>query len=479
LSFNAAGYPLNPEGVLRSLDLLLDDVGLPRVLHEVVVGLLEPEPEQRWTPERALAALEAVQGLSSTPPVRVEMGGIPDRDPPPDELRTQTAETVRRIAAYLEAVPDYTRRDRLWPASAEVFLTNPVGMQFGAAGPAWFLHRATGRIPEPALRWIVDAARREALPPSLYNGLGGAALLLLETERNEEARELLDRADPRLAMALPELYHGTAGWGLTHLHFWRRTGNDLHLQRAVEAGEHLLRTAHSDPAGAYWENEAGHAVHGLGHGQAGVALFLTYLNAAAPGTEWLALARKALDFEFAHAERIDGRLLWIERRGLSVGPRLPHVRYGSAGVGTAALRYWAATGDDRFRRLADECAHAVANRHSNKLWQDYGLAGYGEYLLDLYCFTGEERYLNNAWHLVPAILAARIERPRGIAFAGLDHLRICCDFGMGMAGIGTFLHRLLDPSVPRLLMADDLLRSRETRAEPETAEASPAEAVPA
>jgi tRNA A-37 threonylcarbamoyl transferase component Bud32 len=479
LSFNAAGYPLNPGGVLRSLDLLLDDVGLPRVFHDVVVGLLEPDPERRWTPERALAALDAVQGLSTTPPAVVESGGIPDREPPSEALRAEAAEAVRGIVRYLEAVPDYTRRDRLWPASAEVFLTNPVGVQFGAAGPAWFLHRATGRAPEGALRWIADAARRQAVPPSLYNGLGGAALLLLESGKADEAHALLGRADARLAMALPELYHGAAGWGLTHLHFWRRTGEARHLERAVEAGEHLLRTAQSDPAGAYWENDAGHAVHGLGHGQAGVALFLTCLNAAAPGSEWLALAEKALDFEFAHAERIDGRLLWIERRGLKVGPRLPHMRYGSAGVGTAALRYWLATGDDRFRRLADECAHAVANRHSNKLWQDYGLAGYGEYLLDLHRFTGDARYLDNAWHLVPAILAARIERPQGVAFAGLEHLRICCDFGMGTAGIGSFLHRLLHPSVPRLLLADELLRPEAAEVEPKAAEATPAAGVPA
>jgi hypothetical protein len=99
----------------------------------------------------------------------------------------------------------------------------------------------------------------------------------------------------------------------------------------------------------------------------------------------------------------------------------------------------------------------VAIRHTNKLWLNYGLSGFGEYLLDMYRLMGERRYLNTAFHLAEAILPHRIEKPEGIAFAAEELFRISCDLGGGSAGIGLFLHRLLRPEQPRFLMLDELL----------------------
>jgi len=223
-------------------------------------------------------------------------------------------------------------------------------------------------------------------------------------------------------------------------------------------GDFLLESARTDDAGAYWDLDG--LIHfGYGHGGSGIAVFLDYLYAAAGDERYLALAGRALDYEMANHERIERRVIWYSFKGARVSsPKSPHMRHGTAGVGTALIRHYALTGEQRYREFVEVCAYTVADRFTNKLWFDYGLSGYGEFLLDMYQFTGEERYLNNCFYLAEAILPHRMPKNGGYAFLGGDMLRIECDFGMGSAGIGLFLHRLLHPETSRFLMLDDLLR---------------------
>jgi hypothetical protein len=75
----------------------------------------------------------------------------------------------------------------------------------------------------------------------------------------------------------------------------------------------------------------------------------------------------------------------------------------------------------------------------------------------MYQLLGEEEYLNDAFHHAEGLLPYRVTEGRGTAFPGTNMFRICSDFGEGTAGIGLFLHRLLNPATPRLLMLDHLL----------------------
>lgn len=349
----------------------------------------------------------------------------------------------------------------MWPANPEVFRTNPLGIQFGAAGIAFYLQCSTGRVPDAVIEWIRKGLRGHACPPSLYNGLAGVALLLLHAGYWEEAEAIMRTSLPRdLIYEDPSLYYGAAGWGMANLHFWHATRADRYLEQTQEVADHLLRTAGSDEHGLFW-NHRGIVNFGLGHGQSGVAIFLLSAHAALADKALLQAAERALNFELAHSKERDNVILWHEHRGVNAGPLLPYTRWGTAGVGAAALRMFAVTGDPRFRRIADRCAHTAAARNSNKFWQDFGLAGCGEFLLDMYRFLGDTNYLHNAYYIASGILPNRIDRTNGIAFAGRDQLRIACDFGMGSAGIGCFLHRLLNPKMPRLLFLDELLTSRE------------------
>jgi lantibiotic modifying enzyme len=276
----------------------------------------------------------------------------------------------------------------------------------------------------------------------------------------EEADRLLDVSKDRpLLLEDPGLYYGAAGWGLANLWFWARTGTDRFLSAAHDIGQHLLTSLRQDEHGVFWQYD-GKVPFGLGHGQSGIALFLTYLHAASANRAALDAAKGALQFELAHAEERENLLLWYQHGGVDSGPLLPYTRFGTAGFGAAALRYSCLSGDEQFLRISLRCAHAAAIRNSSKLWQDFGLAGFGELLLDFYQVTGDINYLNNAFHTASGILPSRITRAEGFAFAGYDHLRISCDVGMGSAGIGMFLHRLLNPQTSRLLFPDDLLAAK-------------------
>jgi lantibiotic modifying enzyme len=186
----------------------------------------------------------------------------------------------------------------------------------------------------------------------------------------------------------------------------------------------------------------GKIASGLSAGGAGIALFYTYLGAATGQERYLELARKALAFEFAQAIPSAGRLSWPVLAENRDGYSSPHVRFGSAGIGTAAVRLYACTGDPALREWAERCGDALTFRWTNKLWQDLGYAGWGETLLDLHAATGDERWRVHALRMGEAILAHRVPTRLGTAFPGGGLNRVASDYGMGASGIGLFLHRL-------------------------------------
>lgn len=451
LSFTASGLPLNREGILGGLALVLEDQGLPAELRTVVAGLLDPEPDTRWRPHQVLAALDEI-----APPPAGHTASVPRE--PDAALRAELAETLEGTAAYIRSRLDLERGDRLWPASGELFLTNPISLQFGAAGTGLFLLRAGGGLPGGVADWVVERARRIACPPALYTGLSGVALFLLEAGRPEEAAEIMALSDrPDEIHEVAGLHWGAAGWGLAALTFWRRTGERRWLDRALEVGERLIEDAREEPAGLCWPTPEEIPV-GLGFGGSGVAAFLTYLYAASPHAPFVEAAEKALEFELAEAQALNTKVLWYPRVGAKLdAPKSPHIRHGSAGVGAALLRFHALTGEPRYREWAERCAATCTQRTSNKLWYDYGMSGYGHFLVDMHRFLGEERYLNDAFHVATALLPHRMPREGGIAFPGAELIRISCDYGMGSAGIGEFLLRLLDPRAPHLFFPDEFL----------------------
>jgi len=139
---------------------------------------------------------------------------------------------------------------------------------------------------------------------------------------------------------------------------------------------------------------------------------------------------------------------------------------GSAGIGAVLIRHAQLTGDARRRQEAEMCFSACAGAYSNKIWQMQGLAGFGELVIDMFRFTGDERYLEVTREQARTIVRFAMPRPEGIALPGLELMRVSCDWGMGMAGTAMFLHRLLHPQLPRVLTLDPYFEALGCRSVP-------------
>jgi len=181
----------------------------------------------------------------------------------------------------------------------------------------------------------------------------------------------------------------------------------------------------------------------MGQGGAGISLFYTALGAATGDGRWWRVAREALEFEFSQVRRRSGYAWWPATGGTRrKSSQSPHVIFGTAGVGAAAIRLHACTGDPSLRQWAEECAHTLTFRWTNKLWQDMGYTGWGETFLDMHAATGDPRYRQHALRIAQVVLPSQVQTRYGTAFPGSGLSRVASDFGMGASGIALFLHRL-------------------------------------
>lgn len=458
ITYCAGGLELDREVIVdKKLKQVLSDLHLPIELHTVISGLICLDAEERWDIPRALACLSGISSFSDEMmfPLREDLLNIEKTDA---SLIRSIEDIEKDFNHYLDATLDLSRNDRLWPASPQVFETDPVSLQFGASGVAWYKLRSCGSVDAGVLDWIEEKSMSSFCPPGLFSGLGGSALLLLYAGRVNSAEKQMERiaADER-TFTVPGLYFGCSGWGLANLHFWKVTGEKRYLGEAIKIGEWLLGHSNQGNKGIYWKTD-GKAFLGLGDGQSGVALFLTYLAAASGDDRFLSAASSALDFDLSHGNRIAGRITWrTDVKATDAEPNFPHTRFGSAGVGSVCIRHFALSGESRFREAALDCAFSVRSRVTNKLWQDFGNAGLGEFLLDMSEFMKDERFRDIAYYQAEAIVPHAITLPEGRAFAGFDHQRICNDYCSGGAGIGIFFDRLVH-NKRRFLMLDELIK---------------------
>src|SRR5215216_4460702 len=141
--------------------------------------------------------------------------------------------TIDETAAYLLATADFARSDRLWPADALVFATNPLSVAYGACGSALFLHSAD-RLTErrDVLDWMLARPlSTDTYPPGLYIGLAGIAYAFAELGLSREAEDVLQLAyQSPLLYEEPGMFLGAAGWGLASVDFHHRTGRRLYLE---------------------------------------------------------------------------------------------------------------------------------------------------------------------------------------------------------------------------------------------------------
>jgi hypothetical protein len=108
------------------------------------------------------------------------------------------------------------------------------------------------------------------------------------------------------------------------------------------------------------------------------------------------------------------------------------------------VRYAEVTGDPLLRRRLDDLVADASRKYTVSPQLFHGLAGLGNFLLDVWEYTREETHLAEAWQVAEGVLLFQIDRPEGIAFPGEQAARESTDFATGSAGVGLFLHRLLN-----------------------------------
>jgi serine/threonine protein kinase len=456
-------FLIHPRARYKFIDSVTKDIGFPRSVYEIISALIDKEAEKRPTPREVIEVLEREETITA-PQFAVE--------------RFEADETyeswVDGICEYTLSVADYDRRDRLFPADAKVFSTNPLSIAHGACGVAQVMGKVGKKVPDSVTDWILARNKNPQLyPPGLYLGLAGIAWAMLDMGLEREARDVLvSTYDHPLLYDSPDLYYGAAGWGLANLKFFIETQDEMYLRKAEEAGGFLLSTAEKDERGFYWKSD-GEIPLGYGHGPSGISAFLLYLYLAGGEEKFLETGVRALDFDLNNATpNLEDGLSW-KRIADQGNIMYPYWRYGSAGVGVALLRYHRLLGEERYKEILEKIYIDTNRKYAVYPGFLIGLSGLGEFLLDLYESTKESRHLDGAYRVAGGLSLFKIEKEPGVAFPGDTLRRISCDYGTGSAGVGHFLHRLTRRTGANLLLDQLFAGDRE-----ETSAESYAVAVP-
>jgi lantibiotic modifying enzyme len=259
----------------------------------------------------------------------------------------------------------------------------------------------------------------------------------------------------------PDVTHGTAGIGLTFLHFWLQTRDKDFLERVNQSADALIASAEEQPSGISWGTPAafesrlaGGRYHGFSHGTAGVGYALLVSALATGRSDCLAMACRAGETLLANATVDQDMAMWGP--GPGDNPTAPYWCHGSSGIGSFLIRLYQATVDDRFKKIAELSTQAVMdNLWRPVLGQCHGLAGNGEFLLDMAKVDDSQRYERLAHQLARVIFANRAYRQGHIVFPD-EQGELSASWAHGLSGILSFFLRLRHRS-PRLWMVDRLL----------------------
>ncbi|MFC4118884.1 class IV lanthionine synthetase LanL [Nonomuraea zeae] len=358
---------------------------------------------------------------------------------------------------------------RLWPAIGYGANADPCGVQYGAAGVLDMMASLLGpeatHLPQDlrahlttGLRdgasWMIRRLASEHRPsPGLYFGRAGMAWAL------HAAGAALDDHDVRsagldLALGLPvswpnpDICHGLAGTGTALLHLWHATGDPAFRDRASACADELLAVARRTPDTVLWtipkdfdSGLAGVTHYGFAHGVAGIGAYLLAAGVALGREDCLETAvtagRTLMDAADYHGEAA----WWGE--GPHGGAKMPHWCNGSSGIGTFLVRLHATTGDRQALEVARAAAAAV---HGHRLRSGtaacHGLAGDGQFLLDLAELAGEPVYREQAEELAAVLWARATLRDGLLVVPDENALDVTFGWNTGLAGVLAFLLRL-------------------------------------
>jgi len=388
---------------------------------------------------------------------------------------------AEKAAAWVRSVQVRTAEGLTWPAVPKDPASTALNLYSGTPGIVLFFvqaYYATGR--EDHLRdaragadyLLAKAAAVEGT--GLYEGLAGVAFALQESYKasgDERYRRGFTDCLARIKASAVEtgtgvewtsttdIISGGAGTGLFLIYAARETKDAGWLDLAARAGSRLAELGRPESGGLKWAMDPGfpRLMPNFSHGTAGIAYFLAalfretgrkeFLDAALAGARYLlAVAKTDGDACLVFHDEPDNKDLYY--LGWCHGP-----------VGTARLFYLLSevTGDKAWLGWVRKSANAllesgIPEQETPGFWNNAGiccgLAGVGEFFLDLHLALGDKAYLDFAERVTARLLAKAAEENGRMSWVQAehrtrpDHLLAQTGFMQGAAGIGTFLFRL-------------------------------------
>jgi hypothetical protein len=446
-------HQLRPQARFDFLKALCTDVGVSPQLGSTLHALIGDDSNSRPSIPDVVRCLEHDVHVPDPTPARLD-----------EALLARCADLVAGANKYMMTVADPARDDRLFPADWRVFATSPMSVAFGAAGVARALKLMTGTVPDVVREWMIgQELDPRRYPPGLYCGLAGIAWALWDCDCQEKAIEAMDSAlAHQLRLNCFDMFYGMSGLGLAAIRMFLVSHEQRFLNAAEDLGHRLIASRQEYDGTSYWSYKS-QVPFGYAHGAAGAALFLLELQRVTGDSRMQAAAEAALRFDLQNGRpNLDGGLSWPYYQG-SAGPLLPYFRYGSAGIGTVVVRMAAATGADFYRTILDRLILDTNRKYSVGTGLFMGLAGLGEFLLDVFDYTADPACFEMAKRVASGLELFAIPRPEGVAFPGERLTRISCDYGTGAAGVALFLHRLVSGHRSTLTIDGDVFNSdRET-----------------
>ncbi|MGI8793335.1 MAG: class III lanthionine synthetase LanKC [Acidimicrobiales bacterium] len=356
------------------------------------------------------------------------------------ELSSNIVATARSATAFLFGA--------CLPLDRIVSETTNVNFAHGLTGVHYALNQMGGEVPDELHKYMrVEALDADKQAVGLHTGMAGTSWAISEVLgidhgvaaiRYASRHPLLNGDVERVGS---DLAHGLSGWGLAQLYFYIQTGEASFLDAAVRVGEVLQSRAVPSNTGSHWEGDD----VGYGLGASGVGHFLTELAIETGSVEFRALAGRALQYDLDFGRRTaDGGLTFPQTRSQGHGTTYPYWFRGSAGVGTALVRFIAA-GDapEHFGTALDEIIVDATRRFAALPGMYSGLAGLGTFLLDCLEFgSGTARCERGIRLAADGLTHFARQRLVGTGFPGDDLTVDVMDVATGAAGIGLFFHRV-------------------------------------
>jgi len=447
---------------------------LPSAIRHLVLALTAPGAARRLSAAAAGITLKQLEerGPSKPRPARRQLDEATLEDLRPLEDRTCDGAVRDALAGIRSSAR--TGDDRFWPATEFGMTTDPRNIQHGVAGVIGALvqyWRCTAdhsilELVHDAATWL--AARVNAIPfapVGVHFGAAGPAWSLCDAGRALGDDRLVEIA-AELALRLPtewpspDVTHGRAGLGLALLHLYGVIGDTRLLAAAGHCADSLLANVEPisnrvvgwrTPSG-FGSTFAGRTFYGFAHGTAGIATFLLNMATVTGRDELHQVASDAAGSLVQSSARRDELIGWGE--GPDRPPAfLPHWCNGASGIGSFLVRWWKVSHDESLIPVIEGAARTVmAAKWRSGVAYCHGLAGNADFLLDAADALEDNRYRRWAADLASVIYDRRVVQD-GLCTFGDQTGRRTPDFNVGLSGVLSFFLRLRHGG-PRLWMVD-------------------------